>query len=140
MVKDWRINIMAKERKCLFCQNSYVYCGHCREYQKYPEWMALFDTEKCYDLYNAVGGYYAGINTIEDVKKALDKHNVTDYSIFSKGLQDKIKALDSPKKEEPKVEPKVDKEETVKKNNGGFNNMKKTNKKYDYGRRVNNEE
>ena len=78
---------MAKERKCIFCGQSYLYCPTCSEYQSYPKWMFNFDSEKCYDLYQVIGGYNMGIKTRDDVKAVLEKHNITDYSQFSSGLQ-----------------------------------------------------
>lgn len=135
---------MAKTKKCLFCGKEYNYCPNCQDYSKYPAWMNIYCSEKCHEVHTAIGGYNIGTRTIENVKEILDKYEATDCSKISKDLKEKLEALNVPKKEEqkekPKVEPKVDKEETVKKYNGGFNNMKKTNKKYDYGRRVNNGE
>ena len=81
---------MAKERVCLFCGRSYQYCPNCREYDSYPKWMGEFDTEKCHDLYTVMSGYNLGLKTKEDVKTVLDKHNITDYSIFSSKLQEKL--------------------------------------------------
>ena len=49
--------------------------------------MFNFDSEKCYDLYQVIGGYNMGIKTRDDVKAVLEKHNITDYSQFSSGLQ-----------------------------------------------------
>ena len=84
---------MAKEKVCLFCGQSYQYCPNCREYDSYPKWMAEFDTERCHDLYTVISGYNLGLKTKDDVKMVLDKHNVTDYSIFSTKLQNKLRDM-----------------------------------------------
>lgn len=84
---------MAKERECIFCGKSYLYCPNCKEYNKYPTWMASFDSEKCHDLYKVIGGYNIGVKTKEDVKAVLDKHNIIDYSEFSEKLQNKLTAM-----------------------------------------------
>lgn len=97
---------MAKLRKCLFCSTQFEYCGHCKEHSNEPTWKVNFDTERCHDLYEVMAGYGMGIKTIEDVKAVLDKHNVTDYTIFSKKVQDKLNELSPKKVEEPKVETK----------------------------------
>lgn len=99
---------MSKERKCLFCGNEYQYCPNCKDYNSYPTWMFNFDTEKCRDLYKVVGGYNMGTRTIEEVKSTLDKHGVTDYSIFPKALQEKLSNNTSVNTEEIKDEPKVE--------------------------------
>lgn len=129
---------MAKERKCIFCGKTYEYCGHCKEYSNEPEWKFNFDSEKCHDLYEAVAAYKIGVGTIENVKATLDKHNVVDYSIFSKGLQDELKKL------EPKTETKEINDEVKNEPKKGevyiHNKFKKSNKKYDNERRVNTEE
>lgn len=99
---------MSKERKCLFCGKEYLYCPNCKDYSLYPTWMFNFDTEKCRDLYKTIGGYNIGVRTIEDVKATLDKHGVTDYSIFPKALQEKLSGDTSVKTEDIKEEPKVE--------------------------------
>ena len=125
---------MSKERKCLFCGSTYQYCPNCSEYTKYPKWMSEFDTEKCHDLYGVMAKYGIGEKTIEDVKATLDKYNVTDYTIFSKKLQDKLNEL-APQKTEEKVEPEK-KVEVSKKDN----NFKPKKNKYNFERRANTEE
>ena len=84
---------MPKERKCIFCGKLYQYCPTCKEFQNYPGWMTEFDSEKCHDLYTAIGGLGIGIKTKDDVKVVLDKYNITDYSEFSIGLQRKLNEL-----------------------------------------------
>ena len=115
---------MAKLRKCLFCSTQFEYCGHCKEHSNEPTWKANFDTEKCHDLYEVMAGYGMGIKTIEDVKAVLDKYNVTDYTIFSKKLQDKLNEL-IPQKEQKK---------------DNFESRKKKNNKFNFERRVSTEE
>ena len=95
---------MSKERTCIFCGKTYQYCPNCRDFSSYPQWMVNFDTDKCHDLYNVIAGYNVGIRKIEDVKAVLDKYNVTDYSIFTKDLQEKLFNDSSEKKEEVKIE------------------------------------
>lgn len=95
---------MAKERQCIFCGRSYQYCPTCAEDSRYPKWMFNFDTEKCHDLYEAVGGYNIGVKTKEDIKAILDKYNITDYSEFSDGLKKKLESLFPTKKQKETVE------------------------------------
>lgn len=101
---------MARIKNCIFCGTAYEYCGHCSDSNKYPSWKFNFDSEKCHDLYEVVAGYNMGVNTIEDIKNTLDKYNVTDYSIFSKKLQDKLNELIPQKKDEPETKDEVDEE------------------------------
>ena len=123
---------MSKERVCIFCQKIYSYCPHCSD-KSQPAWKFNFDTEKCYSLYDAVAGYNMGVKTIDEVKEVLDKYEVTDYSIFSQRLQDKLNEIVPKKKAEEKAE--VKEEEVVKPN---YNNKfkKSFNKKYDAEKKV----
>lgn len=143
---------MAKERQCIFCGNTYEYCPHCGQYSKEPGWKFNFDSEKCHDLYEVIAGYNIGIKTIEDVKKVFNKYEVTDYSIFSKKLQDALNGVISQKKEESyksdkkeensKVETKEEKVEPEKKSEvpKKDNNFKSKKNKYNFERRANAEE
>lgn len=125
---------MAKERHCIFCGSTYEYCPHCGHYNNEPEWKFNFDSEKCHDLYEVIAGFNMGIKTIEDVKETLNKYNVTDYSIFSKKLQDALdKIVPQKEEEEPEVEKKI---EIPRKEN----NFKSKKNKYNFERRVNTEE
>ena len=81
---------MSKERNCIFCGKSYQYCPNCGEYNSLPKWMYNFDSEKCHDLYEVIGGYNIGKKTKEDIQQVLIKHNITDYSQFSQKLQNKL--------------------------------------------------
>lgn len=139
---------MSKQRTCIFCGKEYQYCPNCKDYSSYPTWMFNFDTEKCRDLYNVMGGYNIGIRTIEDVKATLDKHGVTDYSIFPKALQEKLSGSSLEIKDEPEIEvndePKVEpKKEVVQESNqkkqeftkGNKNYVSRKMKKNNYGRR-----
>lgn len=143
---------MSKERTCIFCGQKYQYCNHCREYANEPKWKFNFDSEKCHDLYEVIGGYNIGVKTIEDVKSTLNKYEVTDYSIFSKKLQDALNGVipqnkeessESEKKEEnSKVETKEEKVEPEKKSEvpRKDNNFKSKKNKYNFERRANAEE
>lgn len=122
---------MGKTRQCIFCGQTYEYCNHCKDSNKYPEWRFNFDSEKCHDLYDVVAGYGMGVKTIKDVKDVLDKYDVSDYSIFSKGLQTKLEELVPQKKVEVEAEKKEDKNNFV---------PRKDKKKYNFERRVNTEE
>lgn len=143
---------MSKERTCIFCGKTYQYCPNCRDFSSYPTWMANFDTEKCHDLYNVIAGYNIGVRKIEDVKSALDKYGVKDYSIFPKSFQEKLTDSVFEKKEEiteeikedikedVKEESKEDNKETSNQNKEGFakgnnNYYPRKMKKNNYGRR-----
>ena len=139
---------MSKQKTCIFCGKEYQYCPNCKDYSSYPTWMFNFDTEKCRDLYNVMGGYNIGIRTIEDVKATLDKHGVTDYSIFPKALQEKLSGSSLEIKDEPEIEvndePKIEpKKEVVQESNqkkqeftkGNKNYVSRKMKKNNYGRR-----
>ena len=129
---------MSKQRKCVFCGKEYSYCPHCGTNSS-PGWMMNFDSIECRDIYNVLAGYNMGLSSADDVKAELDKYHITDYSVFSKKIQDKLMEIVSKKKEESKVESTVEKESKPKeeKNNFNKNNNKK---KFEFNKKQNTEE
>ena len=118
---------MAKERTCIFCGQKYEYCPHCNNNSE-PAWKFNFDSEKCYSLYDVVAGYNMGVKTIDEVKEVLNKYEITDYSIFSQKLQDRL----NEKKKKKTVEKTIEvKEDEVAKPNYNNKFKKNFNKKYD---------
>lgn len=105
---------MAKTRKCIACEREYKYCNNCREYASYPTWMAEFDTEACRDIFDVMSGYNMGILNEDKVKEVVDKHNITDFSIFKESIRTKLEDMFKPVVEEkivveePVVEDKVE--------------------------------
>lgn len=121
---------MAKERSCIFCGQKYEYCPHCNNNSE-PAWKFNFDSEKCYSLYNVVAGYNMGVKTVDEVKEVLDKYEVTDYSIFSQKLQDRLNEI------VPQKTAEVKEDEVVKPT---YNNKfkKNFNKKYEAEKKAEN--
>lgn len=84
---------MANERICIVCGTQYEYCPKCAKYAHLPKWMWMVDTETCKDLNDVIVGYSIGNKTIDDVKQIVAKHNITDYSKYSKGVQNVLNKI-----------------------------------------------
>lgn len=77
---------MANERICKCCGKEYKYCPNCKRYIDLPQWMLLFDSDECKDVFNAVSGYNMGVFGKEKVKEALDKYGVTDLGKYKESI------------------------------------------------------
>lgn len=80
-------------RTCKACGAKYQYCQSCAKYSHLPTWMWKCDTEKCNDVFDAVAGYKMNIKTVDDIKAALDKHSITDYSMFVNSIANLLNEL-----------------------------------------------
>ena len=92
---------MSKIRKCICCNNSYEYCGNCGDGRSKPSWMAMYDTEKCKDVFNVVSGYNMGLKQKYEVKAVLDKYSIVDFSKFKDSIKTVLTNL-FPPEEEPR--------------------------------------
>lgn len=78
---------MGKKRTCLSCGKEYEYCPNCGNYSKFPKWMTEFCSEECKDVFNVVSSFNMGLQTSEDVKAVIRKHNITDTTKFAGAIQ-----------------------------------------------------
>ena len=87
---------MANTRKCLTCGKVYNYCPTCGKAADTP-WKKSYDTESCKSLFNVISGYNMGIKTKKDIKRVLDKYNITDYSRYVPNISSVLEELFSVK-------------------------------------------
>lgn len=85
MGKDTRI--------CKACGSEYDYCPKCQKYAHLPQWMWRCDTDECNDIFNALSAYNMGFGSIDEIKRVINKHNITDYSKFVSSIADKLNSL-----------------------------------------------
>lgn len=76
---------MENNRICSCCGAAYKYCNQCGSENDHP-WKKMFDTEFCKNLFYRVSDYYAKNATIEDIKKALKGHDISNMT-FKNGIQ-----------------------------------------------------
>ena len=84
---------MAKKRICLACNQSYSYCGNCNDYKNYPAWMAEFDKIECKEIFDILSAYNMKLADESQVKAIVNKYNITDFSVFTKPIADKLNSI-----------------------------------------------
>lgn len=89
-----------KTRVCYACGKKYEYCPTCPTDSMKPTWMFCFDTEECKEVFSVLSEYGADSTktTKDDVKKVLDKYNVTDYGKFNETIQKQLKEVTATEK------------------------------------------
>jgi hypothetical protein len=79
---------MAKQnnRKCICCATEYRYCNTCSEDKSKPAWYAIYCSENCKKLFQAVSGYLANAVNIEETKARFDNCDLS----YKNKLKDKF--------------------------------------------------
>ena len=68
---------MAKtNRICKTCGKAYYYCPTC-DFQKRPNWFAMWDSERCKDIFMILSKETVHKISAEEIKKELDNLNVS---------------------------------------------------------------
>ena len=98
-----RGELMAEKRICLCCGKEYEYCPNCGG-SKTP-WKVNYDTEACKELFNIVSAYNMNLVNEDKVKEVLDKHSITDFSVYKDSIRNLLNKLFTKQKvHEPVVE------------------------------------
>ena len=103
---------MAKQnnRKCICCSVEYRYCNTCAEDATKPAWYAIYCSENCKKLFQAVSGYLANAVSIEETQARFDNCDLS----YKDKLKDKfIEVIDEvykTKQNNKTVETEVEKE------------------------------
>lgn len=87
-------------RKCIVCNNEYHYCRSCSKDAKKETWYALYDTENCKNISQALADYKFDRITKEEARELLSKCDLTiELSDYYRG---EINAV-MPKKRSPRA-------------------------------------
>ena len=84
---------MSDKRICVACGSEYKYCSKCGKYKNSPRWMWKCDKESCNEIFEVVSAYNMGIKTIEDVKDVVKTYDITDFSVYSQGIQNVLNTI-----------------------------------------------
>ena len=98
---------MIKNNKvCILCGKKYSFCNRCEEFDHLPRWMAIYCSDNCKKIFDAISAYNMKLKTKEDVAKILKECDLSRKSEFKESCQKYIdEILDI--KEEPVKEPVV---------------------------------
>ena len=104
------------EKHCILCGTKYEYCGNCDRFKNYPRWMETLHNENCYNIFETIMKYKAGVLTpseaANDLKscdlsyrdKFSEKMNILVTTILADGAEAEATPL-SASEETPAVEP-----------------------------------
>lgn len=62
---------MSDIKRCVCCEGTYKYCGHCNKNAKQESWKNLFCSENCRDIFRTLQDYVNGHLGIAEAKEKL---------------------------------------------------------------------
>ena len=95
---------MSKERLCIVCGQSYLYCPHCDKNNKQNRWKINYCSENCRDVFKTCSNYEGGLISLEEAYDTLIKLNIQNVKDSVKATVNKImtyKPIVEVKSEEP---------------------------------------
>ena len=98
---------MIKNNKvCILCGERYSFCSRCEEFDHLPRWMAIYCSDNCKKIFDAISAYNMKLKTKEEAAKILKECDLSRKSEFKESCQKYIdEILDI--KEESSQEPVV---------------------------------
>ena len=77
-------------RVCKTCGKAYYYCSNCNKSINSPQWMLMWDTENCKNVYEIVSNYAQGVFSKDDARKRLEKCDLKQKYTFNKKIANYI--------------------------------------------------
>lgn len=91
---------MARSRKCICCNTTYIYCPNCGGADKLkPTWFSEFCSEDCKDLWTVATEFNMGLIKKQDAKDMLSVLNLKDKTTYVSCVQRDLEVIfeDEPK-------------------------------------------
>lgn len=124
---------MAKaNRICKTCGKAYFYCNNCNKKNADPQWMLMWDTENCKNVFETVSNYAQNVDSKAVAKKKLSKCDLSKQYTFNEKIRALIDEIMFEEKSETKAEKKEDVKEVsepIKKTDRNIENEESTPKK-----------
>ncbi len=98
-------------RVCKTCGKEYYYCNNCERNLNSPQWMLMWDTQNCKNIFEIVSNYAQKVDSKAVAKKKLSKCDLSQQYTFNKN----IRALIEDIMHEDKVEETKDNTEVSRK-------------------------
>lgn len=95
-------------RICKTCGKAYFYCNNCNKKNADPQWMLMWDTENCKNVFEIVSNYAQKVDSKAVAKKKLSKCDLSKQYTFNEKIRDLIDEIMFEEKSETKVEKKVE--------------------------------
>ena len=90
-------------RICKTCGKAYYYCPSCTKSLISPQWMLMWDTENCKNIFEIVSNYAQGIISKDVARKQLEKCDLKNRYSFKENIRkllDEILAKNSVQEKE----------------------------------------
>lgn len=98
-------------RICKTCGKEYFFCNNCERKLNSPQWMLMWDTQNCKNIFEIVSNYAQKVDSKAVAKKKLSKCDLSQQYTFNKN----IRALIEDIMHEDKVEETKDNTEVSRK-------------------------
>lgn len=94
---------MIKNNKvCILCGERYSFCSRCEEFDHLPRWMAIYCSDNCKKIFDAISAYNMKLKTKEEAAKILRECDLSRKSEFKESCQKYIDEILDIKKESSK--------------------------------------
>ena len=93
-------------RICKTCGKAYFYCNNCKRKNADPQWMLMWDTENCKNIFEIVSNYAQKVDSKAVAKKKLSKCDLSKQYTFNEKIRALIDEIMYEEKSEIKVEKK----------------------------------
>lgn len=80
-------------RTCIICNKEYHYCPTCGEDYSKPSWYAIFDGERCHDIYDICVDYRDKKISAEEAYEKISKYDISDIDNFVPVTKNQIKEI-----------------------------------------------
>ena len=91
---------MIKDNKtCILCGKKYSFCNRCEEYDHLPRWMAIYCSENCKKIFDAISAYNMKLISKQEAANILKKCDLSKKEEFKESCQRYIDEILDIKKE-----------------------------------------
>lgn len=104
-------------RVCKTCGKQYYYCSNCNKSLSSPQWMLMWDTENCKNIFEIVSNYVQGVISKDVARKQLEKCDLKNRYSFNDNIRkavDEILAKESVREKEVEKTPETKETKEVK--------------------------
>lgn len=84
---------MISKRICRTCGAEYDYCPGCGRSAGKPDWMILWCSDECKDIFEAISAYNLEVGTAADVRDVLKTYNVTNYDKYIPRIRKQLQKI-----------------------------------------------
>lgn len=84
---------LKNNKTCIVCGKKYTFCTGCSEFDKYPRWMGIFDTETCMNVYDITSDFRYGHKTADEALEALEECDLSNKGNFNEVIKSDVEKI-----------------------------------------------